>query len=64
MIRQKVEQLPPIRPQEQKTGHREYNDIYDHYLCENCKTIVMDYDNYCPNCGERLVDEQERSDKE
>ena len=34
-----------------KAGHREYNDIYDHYLCGNCKTVVMDYDNYCPNCG-------------
>lgn len=37
--------------QEPKTGHRIYNDIYDHYLCGNCKTIVMDYDNFCPNCG-------------
>ena len=45
--------------QEPKTGHREYNDIYDHYLCGNCKTVVMDYDNYCPNCGCRMVEPQE-----
>lgn len=42
--------------QEPKTGHREYNDIYDHYLCGNCKTVVMDYDNYCPNCGAKMVE--------
>ena len=46
-----VKKLPSVKPQEPKTGHREYNDIYDHYLCGNCKTVVMDYDNYCPNCG-------------
>jgi hypothetical protein len=51
-----VEQLPSVNPT--KTGHREYNDIYDHYLCGNCKTVVMDYDNYCPNCGARMVGEQ------
>jgi hypothetical protein len=45
-----IKDLPSVKPQE-KTGHREYNDIYDHYLCGNCKTVVMDYDNYCPNCG-------------
>jgi rubrerythrin len=49
--------------QEPKTGYREYNDIYDHYLCGNCKTVVMDYDNYCPNCGARLVEEQEGANK-
>jgi hypothetical protein len=46
-----------------KTGHREYNDIYDHYLCGKCKTVVMDYDNYCPNCGAKMVEPQE-SEKE
>jgi hypothetical protein len=45
-----------IEPQEKK-GHREYNDIYDHYLCGNCKTIVMDYDNFCPNCGAKMESE-------
>ena len=45
-----VEEMPSVTPTE-RTGHREYNDIYDHYLCSNCKTIVADYDNYCPNCG-------------
>ena len=48
-----VEQLPSIQPKA-KTGCREYNDIYDHYLCGNCKTIVADYDNYCPNCGAEM----------
>ena len=49
---------------EPKTGYREYNDIYDHYLCGNCKTVVMDYDNFCPNCGCRMVEPQESEDKE
>lgn len=43
-----------IKTLEPKTGHREYNDIYDHYLCGNCKTVVMDYDNFCPNCGAKM----------
>lgn len=43
--------------QKSKTGHREYNDIYDNYLCGNCKTVVMDYDNYCPNCGAKMESE-------
>jgi hypothetical protein len=62
-FRNMVEQLPSVNQQELKTGHREYNDIYDHYLCENCKTIVMDYDNFCPNCGAKMVEEQERSEQ-
>ena len=55
--------LPSVK-QEPKTGYREYNDIYDHYLCGNCKTVVMDYDNFCPNCGAKLVEPQERSGEE
>lgn len=39
-------------------GHREYNDIFDHYLCGNCKTIVADYDNFCPNCGADMRDKE------
>lgn len=46
--------MASVKPQEPKTGYREYNDIYDHYLCGNCKTVVMDYDNYCPNCGAKM----------
>jgi rubrerythrin len=45
--------------QEPKTG-RLYNDIYDHYLCGNCKTIVMDYDNFCPNCGARMAGSEDK----
>ena len=57
-----VANIPTV--QEPKTGHREYNDIYDHYLCGNCKTIVMDYDNFCPNCGCRMIEPQERGGEE
>ena len=58
-----IHKLPSVKPQE-KTGYREYNDIYDHYLCGNCKTVVMDYDNFCPNCGARMVEPQEIEDRE
>lgn len=54
-----IHALPSVTPQEPKTGYREYNDIYDHYLCGNCKTIVMDYDNFCPNCGAKMIEPQE-----
>lgn len=56
-IMEYIDKLPPVK-QEPKTGHREYNDIYDHYLCGNCKTIVMDYDNFCPNCGAKMESEE------
>jgi hypothetical protein len=52
----RIKALPPVNPQEPKTG-RLYNDIYDHYLCGNCKMVVMDYDNFCPNCGARMESE-------
>ena len=51
-----IKRLPSVT-QKSKTGYREYNDIYDHYLCGNCKTIVMDYDNFCPNCGAKMESE-------
>ena len=50
-----LEDYKRLLEQEPKIGYREYNDIYDHYLCGNCKTVVMDYDNYCPNCGAKMV---------
>ena len=58
-----INKLPSVKPQE-KTGHREYNGIYDHYLCGNCKTVVMDYDNYCPNCGAKLSEIPRGSESE
>lgn len=60
-MRDDIKTLSSVKPQE-RTGHREYNGIYDHYLCGNCKTVVMDYDNYCPNCGCKMVEPQERSE--
>ena len=44
---------------EPKTAHREYNDIFDLYRCEDCKHIVQVYDNYCPNCGAKMIKERD-----
>lgn len=52
-----VSEMPSVNPQEPKAD-RLYNDIYDHYLCGNCKMIVMDYDNFCPNCGARMTESE------
>lgn len=67
MIKQKVEQLPPIRPQE-KTGHWIAQDIYNchtNFKCSECGYIhsfmhlygkpTADY-TYCPNCGAKMVE--------
>ena len=64
--------LPSITSQEPKTGHW----IFVHplqendggaYMCSNCKTGDWSYQNdydFCPNCGAKMVEPQERSDKE
>ena len=62
LLKERVDKLPPVTPQP-KTWRREYSDIYDHYLCGNCKTVVMDYDNYCHNCGAKLIEPQESEGK-
>lgn len=58
-----IEELPSVRPQEQ-TGQ------WINGVCDNCKydwgkdTPIASVPNYCPNCGCRMVEPQERSDKE
>jgi len=56
--------LPPVKPQS-KTGHWIFDEILDkHYYCSECKSMGVDYWDFCPNCGARMVEPQERSDKE
>lgn len=57
-----IEQLPPVNPQ--RTGHWIFDEILDkHYYCSECKSMGVDYWDYCPNCGAKMVESQERSEK-
>jgi hypothetical protein len=59
-----VETLQPVTPQP-KTGHwiRQSDDYHDYYECEYCGIAVGldDIKNYCPKCGAKMVEPQERS---
>ena len=70
-VRDKVKALPSVKPQEPKTGHwRHYEGML---ICSECGDEfyddIMEYcgddvPKCCPNCGFRMVEPQERSDKE
>lgn len=65
-----IRDLPPVTPQP-KTGHWiegkyrdddiRYND--SSYKCDKCGRIVDFKENYCPNCGAKMVESQESEDK-
>lgn len=59
LTRETFEYLKSLEP---KTGHWiECEDEVKVY-CSECK-VISDYPtNYCPNCGARMVEPQERSD--
>lgn len=74
-IWQEIKDLPSVK-QEPKTGHwinRHIiaNKTFDMIVCSECgeefsfdaETGISEY-NYCPNCGAKMVEPQERSDKE
>ena len=60
-----VKQLPPVTPQEPKTGHwifklfDEETGISNSYWCSECdKPSVQVYKTYCANCGARMESEE------
>ena len=62
-----IQKLPPVAPQRQ-TGHwiEHPKGIYTHLVCDKCLSNAP-YNcrtNYCPNCGCRMAEPQERNDKE
>lgn len=56
--------LPSVTPKE-KTGRWIFDEILDkHYYCSECKSMGVDYWDYCPYCGCRMVEPQESEGKE
>ena len=42
--------------QQPKIGHWIFDEILDkHYYCSECKSMGVDYWDYCPNCGAEMV---------
>lgn len=40
-----------------KTGHWIFDEILDkHYYCSECKSMGVDYWDYCPYCGAKMVE--------
>ena len=47
--------------QEPKTGHWIFDEVLDrHYYCSECKSMGVNYWDYCPNCGAKMVEPPER----
>ena len=54
-----VEKLPPVQLNP-KVGHWIFDEILDrNYYCSECKSMGVDYWDYCPYCGCRMVEPQE-----
>ena len=52
--------LPPVTPQP-KTGHWIKKDGYSD--CSECGSHIVTEWDYCPKCGAKMIEPQERSDK-
>ncbi len=54
-----IKTLPSVTPKE-KTGKWIFDEILDrHYYCSECKSMGVDYWDFCPNCGARMFEPQE-----
>ena len=63
-----VKKMPPVNPQEPKTGHWEWikydsNPEIGNFHCSECNFIPASFNwaskhlNYCPNCGAKMESE-------
>ena len=49
-----INTLPPVTPKP-KMGHWIFDEVLDrHYYCSECKSMGVDYWDYCPNCGAKM----------
>jgi len=56
--------MPSVTPQEPKTAHWEYGYAFadgNYCKCSECKEIIKCIYpmHYCPNCGAKMVEQQE-----
>lgn len=65
----RIKTLPPAK-QEPKTGHWIMLGTKDEIYCEEAKCSICGilevnagYDNYCPNCGARMFEQKEGTNK-
>lgn len=55
-VQMKMRKLPSVSSSE-KTGHWVFDEVLDrHYYCSECKSMGVDYWDYCPNCGAKMVE--------
>ncbi len=78
LIEDVIKDIPPVNPQEPKTGHWEwvqydYNPKLGNWHCSECRCVVIEYVdknekggiplyNYCPNCGAKMIEPQAGSE--
>ncbi len=54
-----LKELPPVQPKP-KVGHWIFDEILDrNYYCSECKSMGVDYWDYCPYCGAKMAEPQE-----
>ena len=62
LFTQFIKEMPPVNPQP-KTGHWTHDGSHwkNRFICSECGYKLFDEPtNYCPNCGCRMVEPQER----
>lgn len=57
-----INELPPVTPQP-KTGYWISHHHGCEYECSECHDKQRAKSKYCPNCGARMVEPQERSEE-
>lgn len=65
-LRKRIEDLPLVNPQS-KTGHWIENISkypYVSYRCSECGNMHLTKTNYCDQCGIKMIEPQERNNKE
>lgn len=77
--RDKIKNLPSVKPQEPKTGHWEwvqydYNPKLGNWHCSECRCVVVEcvgkkekggipLYKYCPQCGAKIIEPQESEER-
>lgn len=59
----RVNELPLVTPQPKIGRWIRRNSFLVPYKCSECNYESERYDNYCPNCGARMIESQEGEDK-